>query len=166
MDNNSRGWLFRKRNILGAALVAGIVVGTYLPNFWNGFGGGSIVGVGVGDPKTGTPGEEADGSTSKPADNAKPDETDSKPTENVPPVIKVVIDERSYFIRSAEGDRPAEASEVIALVKAAAGDADGIRVRIYRKKTSRIKAEQELQDSLVAAGIADSAILWIPVAID
>lgn len=166
MEHNARGWLFRKRNILGATLIAGIVVGTYLPNFWNGFGGGSIVGVGVGDPKTGTPSQDSEDSASKPEDKAKPVESDSKPLENVPPVIKVVIDERSYFLRSAEGDRPIEVPEVIALAKAAAGDADGIRIRIYRKKTSRIKAEQDLQDSLVAAGVSDSAILWIPVAID
>ncbi|MEK6262162.1 MAG: hypothetical protein AABP62_26490 [Planctomycetota bacterium] len=156
MEDKSRGWLFRKRNVLGAALVAGIIAGVYLPDFWNGFGGGSITGVGIGDPAGGTKGEPSD----NPA--AKPVEDDTKPLENVPPVIRVVIDDRSYFIRSADGDRPVEIAEVIALAKAAAGDADGIRVKVYRKGTSRPTAENALQDAFNDAKISDNAVFWVP----
>lgn len=162
MENNSRGWLFRKRNILGAALIAGIIVGQYLPNFWNGFGGGSTIGVGLGDPKSGTNADPTDDATDKPTDTSKPAEEDIKLPVNVPPVIKVVIDDRSYFIRSPEGDRPVEIAEVIALAKAAAGDADGIRVRVYRKGTSRPSAENALQDAFNEAKISDTAVFWVP----
>ena len=162
MENNSRGWLFRKRNVLGAALVAGVIVGMYLPDFWNGFGGGSITGVGLGDPKSGTHGELADDSKGKPADTEKPAEPDITLPVNVPPVIKVLIDDRSYFIRSAVGDRKVEIAEVIALAKAAAGDADGIRVRVYRKGSSRPSAENALQDAFNEAKINDNAVFWVP----
>ena len=156
MEEKSRSWLFRKRTVLGAALIAGVIVGQYLPNFWNGFGGGSSVGVGIGDPAPGTKSEPSTDSTDKPAT----DEI-TLPT-NVPPVIKVVIDERSYFIRSSEGDRPVEITEVIALAKAAAGDADGIRVRVYRKGTSRPSTENALQEAFNEAKISDTAVFWIP----
>ncbi len=150
----------KKRYILGAALVAGVIVGQYLPNFWKGFGGGSIVGVGIGDPAPATLGEPPVDPTSKPV------EGDVKPPTNVPPVIKVVIDDRSYFIRSAEGDRPVEIAEVIALAKAAAGDADGIRVRVYRKGSSRPSAENALQDAFNEAKIGDTAVFWVPTTTD
>ena len=81
---------------------------------------------------------------------------------DVPPVTKVVIDDRSYFIRSAEGDRPVEIAEVIALTKAAAGDSNGIRVIVYRKGTSRPSAENALQDAFNEAKISDTAIFWVP----
>lgn len=156
MENNSRGWLFRKRNILGAALIAGIIVGQYLPNFWNGFGGGSTVGVGIGDPAPPAQGEPSE------APSVKPVEDNIQPLTDVPPVTKVVIDDRSYFIRSAEGDRPVEIPEVIALTKAAAGDANGIRVIVYRKGTSRPSAENALQDAFNEAKISDTAVFWVP----
>jgi len=156
MEDKSRGWLFRKRNILGAALIAGIIVGQYLPNFWNGFGGGSTVGVGIGDPAPATQGEPSEATSVKPA------EDDVKPLTDVPPVTKVVIDDRSYFIRSADGDRPVEIAEVIALTKAATGDANGIRVIVYRKGTSRPSAENALQDAFNEAKISDKAVFWVP----
>ena len=160
MEDKSRGWLFRKRTVLGAALVAGVIVGQYLPNFWNGFGGGSTVGVGIGDPAPGTKRTPSTDSTETPV------EDDITLPANVPPVIKVVIDDRSYFIRSPEGDRPVEIAEVIALAKAAAGDADGVRVRVYRKGTSRSSAENALQDAFNAAKIGNDAVLWVPTPIE
>lgn len=162
MEDKSRGWLFRKRNILGAALVAGIIVGQYLPNFWNGFGGGSVTGVGLGDPNSGTRSESTGDATNKSTGSTTPATDNIVLPANVPSVIKVVIDDRSYFLRSTDGDRPVEIAELIALAKAAAGDADGIRVRVYRKGTSRPSAENALQDALNAAKIGDNAVFWIP----
>ena len=156
MEDKSRGWLFRKRTVLGAALIAGVIIGQYLPDFWNGFGGGSTVGVGIGDPAPGTKGKPSTNPTETPI------EDDIKLPANVPPVIKVVIDDRSYFIRSSEGDRPVEIAEVIALAKVAEGDADGIRVRVYRKGTSRPSTENALQEAFNEAKISDTAVFWIP----
>jgi hypothetical protein len=165
MEDRSRGWLFRKRNVLGAALVAGVVVGMYLPDFWNGFGGGSTIGVGVGDSTAGTGGIATDSdSTLAVTPDVKPkpsEETQLDPT-LVPPVIKVLIDEKSFFIRSAEGDKEVTIPEIIALVQAATGDADGIRVRIYQKGTSRPSAENALSDAFSAAKISETTIVWIP----
>ena len=169
MEDRSRGWLFRKRNVLGAALVAGAVVGMYLPDFWKGFGGGSTVGVGIGDSTNGTGASPSDTdskteetSVEKP-DAAKPTPPGNAPGQtNVASVIKVVIDEKSYFVRSEAGDRPVTIPEIIALVQAATGDADGIRVRIYQKGTSRPSAEIALNEAFEQAKISNTAVVWVP----
>lgn len=160
MEDKSRGWLFRKRNILGAVLVSGIIVGMYLPDFWKGFGGGTTVGVGIGDPAS-----NSDDSNRKPTDDpqAKPVQPNSPAPVDGPPVIKVVIDERSYFIRSAEGDREVSLAEVVDLAKTATGDVDHFRVRIYRKADSRHTAEQALKKALEDAGISGNAVFWTPL---
>ncbi len=157
----------KKRYILGAALIAGAIIGQYLPNFWKGFGGGSTIGVGIGDPTSGdvssktgtqpaeTPGEQPD-TPKTAAPGSTPDST------NTAAVIKVVIDEKSYFVRSAAGDRPVTIPEIIALVQAATGDADGIRVRIYQKGTSRPSAEIALNEAFEQAKISNTAVVWVP----
>ena len=157
----------KKRYILGAALIAGVIVGQYLPNFWKGFGGGSTIGVGIGDP---TSGDVSSETGTNPAET--PAEPPDKPRTalpgtapeltNVPAVIKVVIDEKSYFIRSETGDRQVTIPEIIALVRAATGDVDGIRVRIYQKGTSRPSAENALNDAFEQAQISGTAVVWVP----
>jgi len=159
MEDKSRGWLFRKRTVLGAALVAGAIVGMYLPDFWKGFGGGSTVGVGIGDSK---PGDSVGPKDNKDNTDAKSEDVEPPLPTNVPPSIKVSIDDRKYFIRSEEGDREAGVAEIIQLVKAAHGDAEGIRVRIYCKKTARTSAEVALQEAFNAAAIPDTAVYWYP----
>lgn len=159
----------KKRYILGAALIAGVIVGQYLPNFWKGFGGGSIVGVGIGDSTNGT-GDSPSDTDSKTEETPveKPDAGkltppgDAPDLTSVPAVIKVVIDEKSYFVRSEAGDRPVTIPEIIALVQAATGDADGIRVRIYQKGTSRPSAEIALNDAFEQAKISNTAVVWVP----
>lgn len=168
MSDNSRGWLFRKRTVLGAALVAGAIVGMYLPDFWKGFGGGSTTGVGIGDSKSGdavAPKVNADTKTEtdkKAETDTKAESVDPPPPTDVPRAIKVSIDDRKYFLRSDEGDREAGIDEIIRFVKVARGDADGIRVRIYCKKTARTSAEVALQEAFNAAAIPDTAVYWYP----
>jgi hypothetical protein len=173
MAEQSRSGWFRKRNILGAVLVAGIMAGVYLGDMWKGFGGGSTLGVGLGDPSSSsTAASPGDSETKKTESSTATKESAEDPNAaaqlemNVPPVIKIVIDDRAYSIRSANGDKPAEIPRIIELIKAAPGDADGIRVRIYKKLSSRTSAEIALQEAFSAAGISDDHVLWIPTPID
>ena len=124
MAERSRGGIFRKRNVLGLTLIAGMVVGTYLPNIWKGFGGGSTWGIGIGDPADGLQIETKDASTDDELDATIP-AAQPQPQS----LIKVIIDERSFFIRSETGDRPTELTEIITLATAATGDADGFVVQ-------------------------------------
>jgi hypothetical protein len=156
--------LFSTRNMMGVVLIAGIAAGVYLGDFMKGPGwGGSSKGT---SNSTGT-------STSK--DGA----TDKKPavdkTEAVPekiaalpqtPVVKVVIADRSYFLRSAEGDQPIELDQLVSQAVAAKGDEYGIHIRVYRKLSSRTAAEIALRDALAAAGVGDDQTVWVPNPVD
>lgn len=164
MSQNSGSKVFSKRNILGAVLVAGIVAGVYLGDIWKGFGGGSITGVGVTDPGTskGPSKESGESGTSKPAAVATDSEPDTNKTAaSILEVVKIVIADGSYYLRSNDGDEPADLKRVVAVAKTATGDEDGIRVRVYRKLSSRAATEVALQDALVAAGITEEQTSWV-----
>jgi hypothetical protein len=175
MPQNSGSRLFTKRNILGAVLVAGIAVGVYLSDLFKGFG----LGDGTAS-KTTQESTEPDDATENTAQTVASIDSAASIDPTTPPdlekpaavpaqasqVVKVVIADRSYFVRSPEGDQSAELKQVVALAGAASGDEDGIRVRVYRRLSSRTTAEIALRDALVAAGITDEQTVWIANPID
>lgn len=175
MTQNSGSRLFSKRNILGAVLVAGIALGVYLSDLFKGFGLGDGTASKTTQEST-EPGDSADSTAQTVAsiDSAHLVEPDSQPDPGksavVPPpvtdVVKVVIADRSYFVRSPEGDQSTELKQIVALAGAATGDEDGIRVRVYRRLSSRAAAENELRDALIAAGITDEQTVWIANPVD
>ena len=165
MAESGRGMLFRKRNVLGLALVAGIGVGIYLGQFKGfGLGGGSSSGLGTGDGNSTT-------STSDSVEkivNVSQSNEDQEPAE-IPTVVRVLIDDRDYLLRSekkGEKNVPISLPKLIQLIQSAPGDADGIRVRISMKTSARASAEETLKKELAAAGIDDSAVLWIPTPVN
>lgn len=165
------GWrLLSKRNILGAVLAAGIAVGLYLGDIWKGFGGGTTVGIGIGDSSSqGTVDGTGDGTKHvnvEATEDAPAEVTTPVPASPVTHVVKIVIADRSYFLRSPEGDQPVELKELVSQAKAATGDEDGIRVRVYRKLTSRPAVEIALNDALIAAGLNEDQIVWVANPID
>ena len=155
MDQKSGPRLLSTRNILGAVLVAGIAAGVYLGDFWKGFGwGGGPQGV-AGNSSTTSKQKSSDSKTSS------KETTQTEKTSTVSgKVVKVVIDNRSYFLRSTAGDQATELNDLVEMAKTAAGDEDGIRIRIYRKKSSRPSAEEALREALVAAGIPEEQTAW------
>ncbi len=159
MAANSRSSLFRKRNFLGAVLLAGVGLGVYLGKFNFGWGGGGQFGIGSGGSET---------HVTTAAGNIKPlEETKLKkelPTV-VPDVVRLLIDDRQYYLRSENGgdqDVPIELPELIRLIEQAPGDADGLRVRVYLKSTARASAEENLKTALKEAGINEASIFWVP----
>jgi hypothetical protein len=162
MAANSRGFLFRKRNVLGAALLAGIGLGVYFGKF-DGFGLGGGKGTGPANSSSTTQVSTDSGGQIKELAENKPSE-DEIPVE-VPKVVRVLIDDHQFLLRGASGaaDVPIELPKLVSLVRKAPGDADGFRVRIYRKTTARASAEERLKGALAAAGITDTAILWVPL---
>ena len=172
MEQKSNWRLLSKRNILGAVLVAGIAVGLYFGDLWKGFGGGNSLGVGTTDHSSTSvkdPDAEKRDANAKTGETAKtvaPSNTDidvEKSIASIPGthrVVKVVIADRSYFVRSTIGDVPTDLNQLVKLVKAATGDEDGIRIRIYRRPTSRTTTELALRDALLDAGIAEEHVVW------
>jgi hypothetical protein len=150
--------------MMGVVLIAGIAAGVYLGDFMKGPGwGGSKKGTGnsTGTGKDGTVEKKAEVDKTE----AAPEKVAAAPLPQTP-VVKIVIADRSYFLRSAEGDQPIELDQVVELANAAQGDEDGIKIRIYRKLSSYSSAEVALQDALVAAGVDDKQIVWPPNPVD
>ena len=168
MAENSRGMLFRKRNVLGAALVAGIGLGIYLGKFDGfGWGGSGSSGFGSSGDETNVSLESGEPSKSRleTADNVTPAADEDPDPVADQKVVRVVIDEESFLLRSAKdgsGDVPISLPKLTRLIEKATGDADGLRVRIYEKLTARPAAEESLKKALTAAGIPDSAVFWVP----
>jgi hypothetical protein len=74
----------------------------------------------------------------------------------------VLIDERSYFLRRVvdgqEEYNRIELPELINLAKSTRGNEDGIRVRIFRRESSRASAENVLHEKLTEAGLPRQSI--------
>jgi hypothetical protein len=162
MAPGSRGSLFRTRNFLGAALLAGVGLGVYLGKFNFGLGGGNQFGIGSSDSQT---------HVTTAAGNIKPLEVTSEKKEKVespiavPDVVRILIDERQYYLRSENGgdqDVAMELPKLIRLIEQAPGDSDGLRVRVYLKSTARASAEENLKSALKDAGINEASVFWVP----
>lgn len=167
MAERSRGLLFRKRNILGAALAAGIGLGIYLGQ-WGGFGFfGSGKGTGNGQGEglsetqvnTAAPSYEAlEEAKSRAADKVDEEAVPGKG----PDVINVVIDEKQFLRLIGKKTTSISLEKLIDLVKQAPGDQDGVRVKIYEKDSARASAEEALKTALKKAEIPADSIFWVP----
>lgn len=164
MAAESRSSLFRKRNFLGAALLAGIGLGVYLGKLNFGWGGGNQFGIG-------SIGTETQVSVAPAAGNTRPLEATKEKEElpiAVPDVVRILIDDRQYYLRSENGGDqgvPISLPNLIRLVEQAPGDEDGLRVRVYRRVTARAATEEALKTALADAGINEAAIFWVPTPI-
>lgn len=160
----ARGRLIRKRYVLGSVAVLGTLLGIYLGKFKGfGLGGGSSFGIGSTGTETQVSGPTE--STASPrvalADRSSDDEKSVPMTE----VVRVLIDDRDYFLKSPSDDSfsvKITLANLIKRIQLAPGDEDGIRVRIYEKGTARVLAEENLKKELSAAGVSDAAVFWVP----
>lgn len=80
-------------------------------------------------------------------------------------VLDVILDSRAYLVR-LDPENPEELTErsleqIVALVKAASGNEDGIRVRIGRRENARVTTQKDLRSALAEAGITDDEILML-----
>jgi len=164
MAERSRGLLFRKRNILGAALLAGIGLGVYLGQ-WGGFGffgSGKGIGTGQGDGLSQTQVNSASSSSqSSKRSTAETLEKESE-TDKVTDVVSVVIEEKQFLRLDGKKTTPMTLAKLIDLVKEAPGNDDGVRLKIYEKESARASAEEALKTALEKADVPAEAIFWVP----
>lgn len=77
-------------------------------------------------------------------------------------ILTLLIEERDYFLAVPRADgweySPLPLSRARELAVRAAGDSNGIRVRILRRASSRASAEYELMQELQEAGLDSDAI--------
>ena len=162
MATDSRKTLFRKRNILGTALIAGIGMGVYLGQFKGfGLGGGSPFGLGLSDGETQATIESPAGAI-KPLDMKPVDPENGVTPQDVSDVVRVLIDDRKFKLKSeiSGAEIPVDLEKINRDTASIAKN--GLRVRIYRTTTARASAEESLKQELTAAGIDETAIFWVP----
>jgi len=158
MAEDSRGWLFRKRTVLGGALLAGIGLGIYIGKF-NGLGWGP------GDGKNGENNGQTRATTDTTAVPTTPVESSEQADpKTAPKFVRVVVDEHNYLLREGGKEESIQLPQLIKLIEKAPGDEEGIRVKIYQKLSARMAALEEIKKELNAAGIPDTAIFWVPPA--
>lgn len=77
-------------------------------------------------------------------------------------ILTILIDEHNYFLAIPDGNdwrySPITLARARDLSTRAAGDSNGIRVRILRRSTSRASAEHRLMNELQDAGLEPDAI--------
>lgn len=163
------GWnLFRLRNLVGAALVLGILVGVWLGDWFKGFG----LGPGEGGSQSakllstkGKPGE-SDRATADlvgfHADDDASDASEPKPAG----LVKVLIDDRSYYLREGAKKTPIALEELVRLIEQTSPNEDGLKAVIERTATSRVSTEIKLFDALKEAGVAENSIYLAPQAVE
>ncbi len=150
----SPGW-FRLRNLLGGALVVGVICGVWLGDFLPGLGTGGGIGFGVGSTGVmGTP-TGVDRAAEFNVGKEHVDKTAGKS-------LRVVVKDWNYFVRTGDKDTPITLEDLVERVAQLPGDADGIKLRVYRTESARATAEHRLQDALKTASVAESAIYFAP----
>lgn len=154
----------------GVLVVLGVLIGWLLPSFrgpgegGSGQDGGELKNaskVFVTTHTTDVP-AVAEPKTKSPAATELP--TSNEPSGTADQIIEVRVSDRAYAIRPA-GDtgefQPIELEQLVERAKAAKGNEDGIRAKIYRDPSARAAAEQRLSDALTAAGVPKDSIQWL-----
>lgn len=77
------------------------------------------------------------------------------------PSLRLILDERQYYVWTQEGrELPISVDEIVRYAQLAVGDEDGVRLKIYRRRTARAKAEELLMQSLHVASVPESSVYW------
>lgn len=161
------------RSTLKAASGAGVLIGALIALAF--FRGG--IGLGEGNGKEG---EESlasvstDSTVTTPTKAPAQERKDSAPAEPADGLaqeertalasgqLTVLIDERSYLIKTNSDGldiyQPLQMERAVELASRTKGDANGIRVVIQRRESSRASAENTLRNQLLKAGIGENAI--------
>lgn len=167
----------RTATVGGGLILAGIALGMLLNLFRGPGGGGEGSNVLVQSPGEDTVpldsalskplGEQAEQSGDVPVQNASQQNPASPESAPPPEVVDVVIDDREYQLRTTSADGqtqlvPIALPKLLEVVRSAKGTEDGIRVRIVRTDASRAAAEKLLHQSLLDAGVEETAMQWDP----
>lgn len=160
MAANSRGLLFRKRNILGVVLIAGIWLGAYLGKWGLGLGDG--FGLGTGGQAWVPSGSNSSSSEDADRTPADKEQSESPSLPSSAKFVKVMIDDREFLLVNGTKEEPITLERLMELVKQVPGDDDGIRLRIYEKSTARMSSEESLKEAIEREKIPETAVMWVP----
>lgn len=163
---------FKLRNLVGVALVLGIAAGVWLGDFFKGLGFGLGPGYGGGSASSGSGKSSGDGSdSSSGADlvghHAEPnDADDAVPAAPSKELVRILIDDRSYFLRQGKKKQPISLEALVRLIELTDPNEDGLRAMVDRTPSSRASVEDKLYAALKDAGIPANAIYVVPNAVE
>lgn len=159
--------------IIAVAVVAGVFIGKLIPRLGTGDG------LGTGEIAVTTAGTKNDSQTpaaGEPAPDLGDIVTDAsgqagrapvaRPVPVESPLLEMRIDGSDYEIAEAVVDgrtrfRRVQLETVVEEALRHKGDAQGIRVRVSRKSSSKAAAENDLRDRLINAGLLPESIEWL-----
>ena len=159
MAERTRGLLFRKRNILGVVLIAGIWLGAYLGKWGLGLGDGFGLGKGG---NVGLPTDSGSSTENGEQTIVGMDQGESPTLPRSTKFVKVLIDDREFLLVDGAKETPITLPKLMELVQQVPGDDDGIRLRIYEKATARMSTEESLKEAIEREKIPDTAVIWVP----
>jgi len=164
------------KNLVILALILGIVAGIWLGDLFKGLGFG--LGPGLGGGSGAGTGTDSPGNTSaKPAKLVTDDSadlvgydstdtiSDSTASQSIS-LVKVLIDDREYFIRRGEKTLPIGLDALVTMIEGTKPNEDGLKAVVDRTATSRVSAEVKLFDALKAAGVQENSVYLAPQSVD
>lgn len=160
-------WYKRLRNVAGMALILGVAIGIWLADWFQGLGTGksgpSSLQVSLGtDGASELPAREEIGPPTRVvSESTTKDEPSTGAIE-----LTAIIDGHEIFLKNSLEESPISAPQLASLVREADGNEDGIRLRILRRRSSRVSTETALQDALREANVPDAAVFWVPTPMD
>lgn len=156
------------------ALLAGLAaLGLWLGGLFDGFGGGS----GGDGAVSMLPRDSASSTVEQPEDTSvtvtdvPPDkvvDTEFDPTEEAlrqnTRVVELTVDVREFSLQyTSNGEsllQPVPLEQIVALIRNAPGDEEGVKVRVRVPPTAYTSAESQLREALQAANIPEDAQRW------
>lgn len=162
---------FKLRNLVGVALVLGIAAGVWLGDFFKGLGFGLGPGYGGGSASSSGSGKSGSGADSGSADlvghHADPNDSDNAlPATPSKEPVRVLIDDRSYYLRQGKKKQPISLKALVRLIELTDPNEDGLRALVDRTPSSRASAEIKLYDALKEAGIPANSVYLAPTAVE
>lgn len=148
-----------KRTAAAGIVAIGIAIGMYLNGWFKGAGTGSDGDSGT--ASTTTPGEATRDDEDRRMLASTITETSADAPRESNTVLEVIVADDSYELRGNGGTlEPVELGRVIDLAKETTPDDSGIRVRIFKRKSSLPTAEITLKNALELAGLPEQSIHW------
>ncbi len=135
----------------GGLIVLGVVAGTFLAKLLPEFEGGDGV----------LPGAKSQAKVESQTEEVPDREAEKEITLGSDRVLRIAIQNRSYWLDSDANRNELSLEQVVRLAKEAPGDENGIRVHIRRDETARAKAEEDLQQALLDAGLPPTAVVGL-----
>ena len=150
--------IFSNKKLIGGGLLlaaAGAIL-SMLGGLFPGFGSGNGSGEGNGDVQITTS-----------TDQEPIEATPSAQALEVDGIMDIIIDDTTYLIQKEDNTKiELKLEEIAERAPEMTGNAQGVKVRVSRMRSSLLSAERQLEKALQEAGLTDQQVQWVTAPID